>query len=274
MHQVFANLFSDFLLWLSLLVQFALTLLGAIIAIKEEWAKNHQKSVILLFVVLGVAGMGITAKQAFKGSADSTNLSNALTNLRTSTQEISRITSLNTDLQQTLLTQGKTLTDLAKQNIASVTGGDSFCWMLVGQRDNSSPQISVTQHGQYAVHGVTARLVDIQKFNRLTRGQPLTLDNVLVADTNYAIGDLSVHSGRMLGTLLLNNEPGDRRDFNILFNGINGYWTELLRLRRVDGKWLQAVKVKREIINGNHMTEKDIFQQIDTGFPMLNKNDW
>jgi hypothetical protein len=88
------------------------------------------------------------------------------------------------------------------------------------------------------------------------------MDNFFVADLNYTIGDLSANAGRMLGPFSLSNEPGDQRDFNIFFNGLNGYWTELLRFRRVDGKWRQAARVLKDEVHGNRTSQKLLLNKL------------
>lgn len=119
MHKFLSEFFADPLLWISLVVQFLLMVGGAGVALAEDWGKKHRSWVLGPFVSLGLVGMGVTAKQAVKSARDNTDLTNALGNLGTSTREISRVTSLNTDLQGQLLTQSQVLVTLAQRNFAS-----------------------------------------------------------------------------------------------------------------------------------------------------------
>ena len=52
---------------------------------------------------------------------------------------------------------------------------------------------------------------------------------------------------------------GSKRDFNIFFSARNGLFTQLLRLRKIDGKWIYAMKVERD--------GKLIFEKVDDNFP-------
>src|SRR6266852_3115403 len=84
-------------------IQFLLALLGIVVSLHEQWAKQHRAWLFGNFLVLGVVGIGLTFAQSAKAGRDSANLSTALGNLTSSTSEISRVTSLNTQLQEKLL---------------------------------------------------------------------------------------------------------------------------------------------------------------------------
>ena len=168
------------------------------------------------------------------------------------------------------------------ENLKTVTGGDSFCFLTLAGND-PSPLLLVVSQGKYPLHDVGVRLVDLQKFNRLTStGRPLTIETVTGADTVYNIGDLPRTTSRIIGRLNINEEPGDKRDFNIFFSGMNGFWSEQLRMRRVNGHWLRAFKVTRDttrVVRGpprsNRMVYTEIYRKIDPGFPpMKSEDDW
>lgn len=106
------GMFADPLLWVSLGVQFLLAFVGMWVAVVDAWAKKHRWAVLSAFVVLGLLGMGVTARQAATSAQESANLKNALGNLQAST-------SLNEGLQEQLLAQSQALVALAQQNSAS-----------------------------------------------------------------------------------------------------------------------------------------------------------
>jgi hypothetical protein len=93
--------------------------LGAVVALKDNWAKKHLAVALGLFAILGLLGMGTAAEQAVKSALDSSNLNNAVTNLGTSTKEIGRMTDLNTKLQEKLVWQSQVIENLAQKNMAS-----------------------------------------------------------------------------------------------------------------------------------------------------------
>jgi hypothetical protein len=51
----------------------------------------------------------------------------------------------------------------------------------------------------------------------------------------------------------------DKRDSNVVFSARNGVYTQLLRPRRVQGKWRQATRVS--------IDEKVVFEKVDKGSP-------
>jgi hypothetical protein len=73
------GLFADWLLWASLVAQFLLMVMGAVLALADEWVKKHRTLVLSAFILLGVAGMLFSAKQAVNASRDSTALSDIVT---------------------------------------------------------------------------------------------------------------------------------------------------------------------------------------------------
>jgi hypothetical protein len=97
---------------------------------------------------------------------------------------------------------------------------------------------------------------------------------MFTADTNWQIGDLGVASSRMLGRFVF-DDGTDKRNFNIFFTGTNGFWTELLRLRKVNGTWLEAVRVTRDKVEGSKLSSEKAFEQVEAGYPRVSgKVDW
>ncbi len=63
--------------------------------------------------------MGVTAKQATNSAKDATKLTSALGDVETETNETGRLTKLNTELQQRLITQSEMIVFLDEKNAAS-----------------------------------------------------------------------------------------------------------------------------------------------------------
>ncbi|MGB0014762.1 MAG: hypothetical protein WBQ03_24425 [Candidatus Sulfotelmatobacter sp.] len=119
MHTILGDFLTDPLLWMSLVIQFLLALGGAGVALAEDWAKKHRWSLLSCFAVFGLLGMGVTAKQATNAAKDATKLTSALGDVETETNETGRLTKLNTELQQRLITQSEMIVFLAEKNAAS-----------------------------------------------------------------------------------------------------------------------------------------------------------
>jgi len=148
-------------------------------------------------------------------------------------------------------------------SIKTVTGGDSMCWISATPSQNI---LMAIQKGQYPLRGVVARMTDLEQFSKLATSQPLNFNDIAAASTTYEIGDMATHSTKILSTNY--NLGGDKHSFNVFFSGLNGFWTELLRIRRVKGEWVQAIKVIRNLTDKDGKPyEKVVFQSIDKKFP-------
>ena len=157
----------------------------------------------------------------------------------------------------------------AAENVKTMTGGDSVCWLMLMPHQGI---LSVAQRGKYPLHNVSARMTDIEKMTQITSSQPLTIDPIFAADRNFEIGDMAVSSSKLLDTHYV--LTGNKHSFNVFFAGLNGFWTEELRLRLVDGEWAQALRVTRSITDGSgKMRQKLVFQQIDKTFPRSPQGD-
>ena len=150
----------------------------------------------------------------------------------------------------------------------NTTGGDSYCFLDVSYPDSPKPLVVVVNGGNYPLRDVAARLVDQEKYNRLVGKSPVTMDNVFSADTIYHVGELNTKGSKMLGAFDLTSEPGDARNFNIFFSGLNGFWVETLRLRRVNGQWKQAVRVIRNEVHASKSETVELYQHVDPEYPL------
>jgi hypothetical protein len=118
-------------------------------------------------------------------------------------------------------------------------------------------------------------MVNLRAFNAIAAKGNLSEELLHTAGSNFKIDDLPISGGLQIGTQeLLASE--NSRDFNVFFDGLNGFWNQEIRLRRVNGKWLQATKVSRAVLTPKHgPEEKFLFQRVDKDFPLVNgKVDW
>ncbi len=90
------------------------------------------------------------------------------------------------------------------------------------------------------------RLQAVQEYNKQPGGNWITVINA--ADTEFQLPYLRPQSPEAPGgdVEMLGTYPFAARDTNnltIAFSSLNGYWNERLHLRRIDGKWHQALSV-------------------------------
>src|SRR5437773_12330073 len=98
------------------------TALGGSVSAHGPTDRRHKFLWFGAFVGLGILQGWVLVKQSGQNAATSRDLENNLHRLTDLTQEVHRIQKLNTDLENRILALTETISDLSKQNLASVTG--------------------------------------------------------------------------------------------------------------------------------------------------------
>ena len=131
---------------------------------------------------------------------------------------------------------------LSSENIKTVTGGDSFCY--VSLTDRRVP--TVTSVGRYPLYGVEVRIADVSKYRQEGKNANPFSDLMLRP------GDLPVGKAWIAFPVTIPFADPDKDDFNIFIGAKNGSWTENLMMRRINGNWERAMQVRRENWPINH----------------------
>src|SRR5918995_877733 len=197
-------------------VSAVLTMLGAVVsAVGGVWVFAYENQSVGVPAVVVLIGAVITTAGAFLSSGERTRFEH---DLRERSDEIAR---------------------LNREIMHSVTGGDSFCYLTIGSFSDSSPNkgfLTLLHKGQHTLYDVSFRMVDLQEF-RKTVNQDQSVWPHLVSN-NVEVGNVSPHSAVMVRAWELPNT--DEQDYNIQLYARNGFFTQLLRLRRCEGNWKQA----------------------------------
>lgn len=193
-----------------------------------NWIENITPPAVIIFIGVLISAFGALWASQRQASFER--------NLREKSEEIAR---LNQELAN------------------SVIGGDSFCYLAVLGPDpvTNTGLLMVAHQGKHNLYDVHARIVDLEKLDQL-KGN-LSFATLNQTDTNISIGNLIPSHGQMFHPVTLGN--GNTRSFNIFFSARNGSFTQLLRFKKIHGKWVQATKVERE--------DKVIYEKIDDEFP-------
>ncbi len=202
---------------------------------------------------------GDKSRKQLADSIDSLkNTSIAIVNM---SKEALRVGSLNTQLQEQLLEQSKTITSLSKQSIKTAIGGNSFCYIAMF---NPTPDgwLPVVIHvGKYPLYDVQARVVDIEKAVS-TNGK--SLSRVLFkTDIFLQLGNIAEHEVQLPTLDYIKWDASSKHSYNIFYGGRNGMWTQILRIRNINGQWVQATRVDR--VDGAKSTK--IYENIPINFP-------
>jgi hypothetical protein len=149
------------------------------------------------------------------------------------------------------------ISELNKEIMKSVIGGDSFCYLTMMSLDNQNNVgiLTVVHQGEHPVYDVNARIVDLQKMEKIKDN--LSFQNIMQADTNLHIGNMIKGTASTFAPFQLGSSM--ERGFNIFFSARNGLFTQLLRMKKINNKWTSATKVERD--------GKIIFEKIDKEFP-------
>ena len=150
---------------------------------------------------------------------------------------------------------------LNKEIVKSVIGGDSFCYLMIASLDphSNSGILTIIHQGDHPIYDISARMADLQKMRAIEKGEKGKIDfrEVMQANTNIPIGNMAKGTATAIGPFQLGT--GTERNFNIFFNARNGFFTQLLRLKKINNKWVHATKVEKD--------GKIIFEKIDSDFP-------
>jgi hypothetical protein len=221
-----------------------MTVLGGILSVHAPEKSNVLARVgyVAAFVILGIVSFVYVVKQSRENASASQTLSDTLVNLRAATADIAIKTQQNTALQAKLLAQSDTITDLSKQNLASVTGGDTFTW--IEARFDMPNDLSV------------------KKFRIMsrTRGKNPMCDVLVNIFSSFGPTKTPEEIKRHFESLhILNNFPHDvlPGDFQvaedidsgrhfIMIYARNGTFKETLDIAPCKGHWEQAVKLTED----------------------------
>ena len=160
-----------------------------------------------------------------------------------------------------------------EQGIKFTTGGDSFVYLSFYAIDGDRAHLLAHQKGDYPLHGATATLSDHERYSEwYMQHNPLKAGDVFPGQHTYPLGDFPVFGAKQLGEFDLDKHG--RQNFDVSFAAMNGYWAEFIALRRVKGKWLQAIRVLWQAghAEGNetNFTLQPVFTYADPDYPRTN----
>ena len=147
---------------------------------------------------------------------------------------------------------------LSREIANSVTGGPTVCYLA--PMGGSPNIVTLVSSGDFPLYDVSVRIVDLELFEA-KKNEPFTLDSIRKNEVSLDLGGMPPKSARILGPLL--QLSGETRRWNIFFSARNGFFTQLLRMKKVDGVWKSAIRVTRDTGKGSEVA----FEQITDGYP-------
>jgi hypothetical protein len=115
-------------IWLGVVTVF-MAVLGGIVSAHAPTKTWHKIAYVSAFVLAGAASIWLVIRISNENAAANRESGAALKNLGDSAKSIADMTVKNTELQNELLSQSKTIGKLSEQGILIATGGDQYCWL-------------------------------------------------------------------------------------------------------------------------------------------------
>jgi len=170
-----------------------------------------------------------------------------------------------TKFERELRDKSDQITQLSQEAAASVTGGDSFCYLspIAGYSMTGTAAMFLHHEGAYPLYDVNMHIVDLQKARQADAGQIEQSDWSAWSGTNYDLRNLVPTTARQWGVWQLPN--ADEQDYDLFFVARNGHWTQELRFRRVDGQWKQAIRVRQVTATAG---SPPLYESVESGFPL------
>lgn len=150
------------------------------------------------------------------------------------------------------------LDNSADRLISTITGGNSFAHISMSEMGNNLFSPVIIHIGEYPLANVSARICDLQTF-----AANMAAGNPFASDLNLNVGDVAPGLATMSGINL--KAVGPKHDWNVFFSARNGLWTQRIRGRVVNAKWLFAHIVTRE----TGATSEVLLVEVPDGFPEI-----
>jgi hypothetical protein len=198
------------------------------LAERVEENSRVRKTVAAVCILVGLGAYSVSGHQRHQFNLDMKSL---LVNTKTSVDRTGDLmTSTNTIVNRSETTLAK-----LNENLKTATGGDSFCYAeLIGISDVGG-NLVIISHGKYPLYDVQVRVFDEKRARETKNFQGSDI-------LSKPIGNLGANVALPFGPLPFSS-VGDRQELNFFFSGRNGFWTEVMRLRKVDGGWTRATIV-------------------------------
>jgi hypothetical protein len=236
-----------------------MAVLGGVVSAHAPSRPLSKIAYCIVFVILGCVAVVFVIKVSRDTEADERELNLRVAQLGVASAETTRLQKLNNELEAKVLDLANGNELLAKQNIATVTGGKSFCYMdFIYQFGGQTPVI--LHSGRYPIYDLNVRIVDLNKAMQRTSSEA-------ILGTSVWIGELQVGGSWANIDWSIPFTSAQSQDFNVFFSARNGIWTEKLRLRRVNDHWSNALQVWFSPLGLSKPPTRPVLEKVAKDFP-------
>lgn len=163
------------------------------------------------------------------------------------------------------------IADLNRKIAATVTGGDTFPYLLVGRPGGNSQEadLMLLTDGDYPLYDVSVRIQDVDRFvssvvNSFESGEAPT-DSILKSirmmqreSFERVFGNLSPNQMIPFGSINLSGR--EEASFNVILFARNGSVHQKIKFRRLNDEWAVSYRVTRE--------NETLLESIHVGLPL------
>lgn len=107
--------------------------------------------------------------------------------------------------------------ELNKQIALSITGGDSFAYLIPTRVAPNAAVLTLVHQGKYPLYDLHIRIVDLEKW---AQHKHFSLLDVQKDEIHLSIGNVAANQARILGPMQINS---DFTRWNIFFSARNGF---------------------------------------------------
>jgi hypothetical protein len=196
--------------------------------------------------------------------------------LRKKSDEISALNREIAVSQTELRKKSDIVAELNRDIALSVIGGDSYCYLEIGNRDDNGAILMVIHQGKYPLYDVNIRMVDVNMSNDIfNETHQVTFGSMAKTDFNFNVGNLAPGSSVVLRPISLPSSQTIR--YNIFISARNGSFVELYRIKNINGIRKSAMKIEKTIPSNANSGKPSIplKEMIDPEYPRENgKINW
>ena len=235
-----------------------IAVLGALavaVTLRREPGIREKACWIIVITVLMVAEVRNLYVEADRQRTESQKVSNALDKTNTALEKT--LAGLSAVVEQLNTITGG-ITDATNME----TGGNSFCYVIPAFLDDSGFGIILDPVGNYPLYGVTMTVLD----ERINTMKP---NSILIDPIYIKVGDISPPGSSIAPepNRISFRTPSDHQELTVVFRGRNGWWSQLWRLRKINGKWEQAFIVTGLVDKKKYPKGSVLKRYISKGFP-------
>jgi hypothetical protein len=255
-----------FLNWLIVvsIIGAMLSLIG-LIAEKRSQSKGRKTFPYVLIFIGGILTILVATVTTLRQSAQQAETERKNSKILSLTQQLLTKSDEIAGLNRKIAEKSDEITKLNRELMSSVIGGKSFCY-LFPMLKQGIPRFTLIHQGKYPLYDLTIRIVDLDKFDEL-KEKAFSFESLFEDEITVNVGNFAPNSAQILSQVQI--RPKETLRYNVFFSARNGFFTQILRIKKLGTEWKTAFKVT--VVRPQENKERIIFEKIDEGYPRNEK---